>query len=145
MSGIPDYRSEVVGLYARSNHRPVQYQDYLKSPAIRQRYWARNYVGWPRFCTRLPNSAHEFISKLEHNYDKVSCIITQNVDRLHQKAGSTNVIELHGSAFRVLCLDCKQSFDRHTVQEHMRELNPTVADTTTMIRPDGDVEIPVVS
>lgn len=47
-SGIPDYRSDEVGLYARNNHKPVQYQEFVKSSYARKRYWARNFVAWPR-------------------------------------------------------------------------------------------------
>lgn len=64
-SGIPDYRSESVGLYARSSNRPVQYMDFLKNAEIRQRYWARNYVGWPRFSSFEPNTAHKVLSLWE--------------------------------------------------------------------------------
>ena len=64
-SGIPDYRSEGVGLYATSKSRPVQYADFLKSAEIRQRYWARNYVGWPRFSSFEPNEAHKVLKHWE--------------------------------------------------------------------------------
>ena len=64
-SGIPDYRSEGVGLYATSTNRPVQYMDFLKNAEIRQRYWARNYVGWPRFSSFLPNEGHKILSNWE--------------------------------------------------------------------------------
>ena len=64
-SGIPDYRSEGVGLYATSKNRPVQYADFLKNAEIRQRYWARNYVGWPRFSSFKPNEAHKVLGHLE--------------------------------------------------------------------------------
>ncbi|KAI4454881.1 nad-dependent protein lipoamidase sirtuin-4 [Holotrichia oblita] len=142
-SGIPDYRSEEVGLYARSNHKPMQYQQYLKSKAARQRYWARNFIGWPRFSTCQPNVTHISVRDLELVHDKVNCVVTQNVDSLHYKAGSKNVVELHGSAFRVLCLDCNSMYSRFEIQDMLTELNPTVTNTSNMIRPDGDVDIPV--
>lgn len=63
--GIPDYRSEEVGLYARSNHKPVQYQEFVKYPKVRQRYWARNFIGWPRFSAVQPNDSHHSIRNLE--------------------------------------------------------------------------------
>lgn len=141
-SGIPDYRSEGVGLYARSSSRPVQFQDFVKKEAVRKRYWARNYVGWPRFSSFLPNAIHSTLCDLELKYKVVSCIVTQNVDRLHTKAGSKNVIELHGSAFNVMCLGCDNTIDRHHFQTILEELNPNMKGTTNMIRPDGDVEIP---
>lgn len=63
--GIPDYRSEEVGLYARTNHKPIQYQEFVKYPKVRQRYWARNFIGWPRFSAVQPNVAHRAIRDLE--------------------------------------------------------------------------------
>lgn len=72
---------------------------------------------------------------------KVQCIVTQNVDNLHSKAGSKKVIELHGTAFKVMCLDCDRKIDRHKLQKIFQELNPSMTATTQMIRPDGDVEL----
>ncbi|KAJ8954658.1 hypothetical protein NQ314_007058 [Rhamnusium bicolor] len=140
-SGIPDYRSEEVGLYARTNHRPTQHQDFVKSSKVRQRYWARNYVGWDRFSKCEPNAVHFSLRNLEVEHNKVASIVTQNVDSLHFKAGSKNVIELHGTAFRVICLHCKTSYSRYYIQEKLIELNPNMKETSNMIRPDGDVEI----
>ncbi|XP_034934634.1 NAD-dependent protein deacylase Sirt4 [Chelonus insularis] len=139
-SGIPDYRSEGVGLYATSNRRPVLYQDFRKHDYVRRRYWARNYVGWPRFSNFQPNFTHKIISHLEE-VGQVSCIVTQNVDGLHSKAGSRNVIELHGTAYTVMCLNCDQKISRHTFQKTLDNLNPSVTAVTKEIRPDGDVEL----
>lgn len=140
-SGIPDYRSEGVGLYARSSRRPIQYQDFVKREATRKRYWARNYVGWPRFSSFLPNPVHFMIKDLEIKHEKVRCVVTQNVDRLHSKAGSKHVIELHGSAFNVMCLGCDNTVDRHYFQAVLEEMNPYMKGESVMIRPDGDVDI----
>ncbi|XP_077299232.1 NAD-dependent protein deacylase Sirt4-like isoform X2 [Arctopsyche grandis] len=139
-SGIPDYRSEGVGLYARSNHKPIQYQEFLKSEYARQRYWARNFTGWPRFSQIQPNSVHYSLKNLEM-LGKASTIITQNVDNLHYKAGSKNVLELHGTAHRVMCLSCKDYFSRHDFQNILSKTNPNTLTPTAVIRPDGDVEI----
>ncbi|CAG0888982.1 unnamed protein product [Darwinula stevensoni] len=139
-SGIPDYRSEGVGLYATSTRRPIQYQDFLKSPPTRQRYWARNYVGWPKFASMQPNAGHKTLAMWESN-PRLQKIVTQNVDRLHSKAGSHEVIELHGTAYEVLCLKCGHALDRHTFQDILRELNPHIEHSKTNVRPDGDVEI----
>lgn len=141
VTGIPDYRSEGVGLYARTNHKPIQYQQFLKSAKTRQRYWARNYVGWERFSSCKPNFTHRFLRDLELVHKKADVIVTQNVDSLHYKAGSRNVVELHGTAFRVICLQCKSEYSRYEIQNRLRELNPNLSETSTMIRPDGDVEI----
>ncbi|XP_018563122.1 NAD-dependent protein deacylase Sirt4-like [Anoplophora glabripennis] len=140
-SGIPDYRSEEVGLYARINHRPIQHQEFIKSALVRQRYWARNYVGWTRFSNSQPNAVHFSIRNLEICHNKVSSVITQNVDSLHYKAGSKNIIELHGTAFKVICLHCGKAFCRHFIQEKLSKMNPNMKETSTMVRPDGDVEL----
>ncbi|KDR16289.1 NAD-dependent ADP-ribosyltransferase sirtuin-4, partial [Zootermopsis nevadensis] len=140
-SGIPDYRSEGVGLYARSSRRPIQYQDFIKKEFVRKRYWARNFVGWPRFSSFLPNSVHFMIKDLEIKHGKVCCVVTQNVDKLHTKAGSRHVIELHGSAFKVMCSDCNNTMDRHHFQTILEEMNCHMKGTSMMIRPDGDVDI----
>lgn len=143
--GIPDYRSEEVGLYARTNHKPIQHQEFIKSASVRQRYWARNYLGWIRFSNCQPNVVHFSIKNLETLHNKVSSVITQNVDSLHFKAGSKNVIELHGTAFRVICLHCGKAFGRQDIQDKLTEMNPDMKETSTMVRPDGDVEISQVS
>uniref|UniRef100_A0A2H1VEA1 NAD-dependent protein deacylase n=1 Tax=Spodoptera frugiperda TaxID=7108 RepID=A0A2H1VEA1_SPOFR len=140
-SGIPDYRSEEVGLYARSNHKPIQYQEFIKYPKVRQRYWARNFVGWPRFSSVQPNATHLAIRELE-KMGKVTSIVTQNVDRLHQKAGSENVIELHGSGYIVKCLKCPYEISREELQVQLLKNNSYMESSFTMIRPDGDVELP---
>jgi NAD-dependent deacetylase sirtuin 4 len=74
-------------------------------------------------------------------HGKVCCVVTQNVDRLHTKAGSKHVIELHGSAFKVICIDCNNTIDRHNFQTILEEMNPHMKGTSLMIRPDGDVDI----
>lgn len=140
-SGIPDYRSADVGLYARSKNRPVIFQQFINNSEIRVRYWARNYVGWPRFSSMLPNYAHTFLKHLEDK-KKVIHVITQNVDNLHTKAGSKNVLELHGTAYVVHCLKCDYSINRHQFQDVLSSLNPHVSITELYsVRPDGDVEL----
>lgn len=144
-TGIPDYRSEEVGLYARSNHKPIQYQEFLKSAAVRQRYWARNYIGWEKFSSCKPNDTHKFVRDLEIVHKKANAVVTQNVDSLHRKAGSRNVIELHGTAFRVICLQCQANYSRYEIQDHLKSTNSQMGEASDMIRPDGDVEISEVS
>lgn len=144
-SGIPDYRSAGVGLYATSKSRPVVFQQFVKCQETRIRYWARNFVGWPRFSSMLPNYGHNFLKKLEDD-KKTIHIITQNVDNLHTKAGSKNVLELHGTAYIVHCLKCDFSIDRHKFQDVLMSLNPEVSITELYnLRPDGDVELTPVS
>nr|CAD7576020.1 unnamed protein product [Timema californicum] len=140
-SGIPDYRSEEVGLYARNTNKPVQYQDFVRSDQVRKRYWARNYIGWPRFSSFRPNQTHLALYQLEVPLKRVSCVITQNVDRLHHKAGSRNVLELHGTAFHVMCLGCDNRIYRNDFQTALAKLNPNMTIVSKTIRPDGDVEL----
>lgn len=139
-SGIPDYRSKGVGLYARSTNRPVQYQDFLKRADIRQRYWSRNFVGWPTFSSVLPNENHNVLSSWE-NKGKVHWLVTQNVDALHHKAGSKNLTELHGSAHRVECLNCDHRLSRTHLQEIIQHQNPNWHSRSVDMAPDGDVQL----
>lgn len=144
-SGIPDYRSKDVGLYARNNHKPITYQEFTANAIARRRYWARSYVGWPRFSSVLPNRTHQILAQLETS-GIISGIVTQNVDHLHSKAGSRNVIELHGNLFKVVCISCNRyAVERHVFQETMKELNPAMNKTIQMLRPDGDVELSEVT
>lgn len=137
-SGIPDYRSEKVGLYARTDRRPIQHKDFLKSASIRQRYWARNFVGWPRFSSCQPNSTHWALSSWEQ-HRKLYWLVTQNVDALHTKAGSQRLTELHGCMYRVLCMDCGDQTPRGVLQERFEALNPTWNIESHSLAPDGDV------
>ena len=143
-SGIPDYRSEEVGLYARTNHKPIQHQEFMKSKHVRQRYWARNFVGWSTFSGVAPNLSHTTLATWE-KHGKISQIITQNVDRLHHKAGCKSVVELHGSAYDVKCMNCSFTIDRHDFQEILTNLNPSFCTKSVEMRPDADVELPQVS
>lgn len=93
-----------------------------------------------RFSSLKPNITHEILKHSEY-VGKVGCIITQNVDNLHLKAGSKKVIELHGTAFRVMCLNCNHKISRYELQRIFQKLNPSMIATTQMIRPDGDVEL----
>lgn len=143
-SGIPDYRGPGGRLRSRS---PVQYGDFVRSADHRRRYWARSAVGWCRMATAQPNTAHRGLAELER-IGAVRGVITQNVDGLHQAAGSRRVIELHGSLARVVCLDCMDRTPRARMQERLGALNgewlarevderaePTEA------APDGDAEL----
>uniref|UniRef100_A0A6G1RS73 Sirtuin 4 n=1 Tax=Hypotaenidia okinawae TaxID=2861861 RepID=A0A6G1RS73_9GRUI len=100
-SGIPDYRSEGVGLYTRTNRRPIQHAAFIHSASVRQRYWARNFVGWPQFSSHQPNTAHLVLRDWE-KLGKLHWLVTQNVDALHSKAGSQRMTELHGCMHRYL-------------------------------------------
>ncbi|MCU1246615.1 MAG: NAD-dependent deacetylase [Acidobacteria bacterium] len=118
-SGIPDYRSPG-GAWTR--HKPILYSAFVRSESVRRFYWARSFRGWPRFEAARPNAAHRALAELEAR-GAVQQVITQNVDDLHQEAGSRAVIQLHGRNRLVVCLDCRSEFPRAAVQERLRELN----------------------
>ena len=133
-SGIPDYRdSEGV----RRGKAPMMYQEFLATPQARRRYWARAMLGWPRVRIAQPNKAHLALATLQHR-ERISGLITQNVDTLHDQAGSDAVIELHGSLHRVLCLDCLQRSGRDVIQHVMEIENPYLAGVDAVQAPDGD-------
>jgi NAD-dependent SIR2 family protein deacetylase len=140
-SGIPDYRGPD-GI--RRGKAPVQGPDFRKFEAVRKRYWARSMVGYPALARAAPNAAHRAIAELQADA-RLGGLITQNVDGLHQRAGSGDVIELHGNIHGVVCLDCHASFPRRFVQELLEELNPGVhgaaAATTIAAAPDGDAHL----
>ena len=137
-SGIPDYRSEGVGLYARD--RPVQDKDFLEKEGSRQRFWARNFVDWPTFSTALPNENHCVLSSWE-NKGKIHWLVTQNVDGLHQNAGSKKLTELHGNAHRVECLKCHHRLSRTRLQDIIEHQNPHWHSRSVDMAPDGDVQL----
>jgi NAD-dependent SIR2 family protein deacetylase len=111
------------------------------SAEARQRYWARSFVGWPRFAAAQPNQGHRAVAALQAA-GLVVGLITQNVDGLHQAAGSDDVIELHGALARVRCLRCQELMARSDVQDQLRELNPDVGGGAAGVLPDGDVALP---
>ncbi|KPX48441.1 NAD-dependent protein deacetylase [Pseudomonas syringae pv. helianthi] len=133
-SGIPDYRDEQG---VRRGKQPMMYQEFVGNPAARQRYWARAMLGWPRIYAAQPNAAHQTLAALQAD-DVITGLITQNVDALHTQAGSRDVVELHGSLHRVLCLDCQQGSDRAAIQEQMLEHNPYLVGVHAIQAPDGD-------
>lgn len=133
-SGIPDYRdSDGV----RRGRQPMMYQEFLAAPESRRRYWARAMLGWPRVRQARPNAAHEALATLQQR-GRISALITQNVDTLHDQAGTQDVIELHGSLHRVLCLDCGQRSERDAIQQQMEAQNPYLSGVDAVQAPDGD-------
>jgi NAD-dependent SIR2 family protein deacetylase len=135
-SGIPDYR----GPDGQRRVRPMQYDEFLADPAGRRRYWSRAYAGWERFAAARPNPAHRAVAAWQQ-HGAVHGIVTQNVDGLHQAAGATGVIELHGNLGRVVCLDCSRGFPRTSMHRWLREANPDFRVHTGEVRPDGDVAL----
>ena len=102
-SGIPDYRGETG---RARNATPMTFQEFIGSPEARQRYWARSYVGWRRFTLARPNAGHEGVAALQRS-GHVDAVITQNVDGLHEAAGSRRMCALHGRVADVVCLGCR--------------------------------------
>ena len=137
-SGIPDYRGPEGSLKKRS---PVTISEFLRSEADRRRYWARSCYGWPFMETRRPNAVHYAITRLQSS-GAVGAVITQNVDGLHQAAGTGRVLELHGGLARVVCLQCGHRVDRRELQAEMLRLNPGWMEHSAEIAPDGDAELP---
>jgi NAD-dependent SIR2 family protein deacetylase len=133
-SGIPDYRGPT-GLARRAE--PMTYQAFVGGAAARQRYWARSHLGWRHVARAGPNAGHRAVAGLQRR-GLLAGIITQNVDGLHQAAGARQVIELHGSLDRVLCLTCGQRTARDELDERLRAANPGWAAESTAINPDGD-------
>lgn len=138
-SGIPDYRDADGSWKSR---RPMLYQQFVGSAAHRRRYWARSMVGWQRIAGAQPNAAHRALARLEAA-GLLHHLITQNVDSLHQRAGSRRVLDLHGRLDRVECLGCRMLFRRHTFQDELQRLNPTwrAGLDTARVTPDGDAEL----
>ncbi|KAE9412361.1 hypothetical protein Angca_003865, partial [Angiostrongylus cantonensis] len=141
-SGLPDYRSEKIGLFERSNYRPVTIQEFMASESARKRFWSRNFLAWPKYSRAKCNKAHFTIASWERS-DKFVWLITQNVDGLHAKAGSTLLTELHGCGHRVRCMQCDDVTSR---EEHQRTLEKLNAEWMKVnvpgeIAPDGDVEV----
>ena len=136
-SGIPDYRDER-GEWKRSP--PIQLREFLADGRARQRYWARSLVGWPVVAAAQPNAAHRALARLE-SQGLVAQVITQNVDGLHQRAGSRAVIDLHGRLDEVVCLECGAVLTRAALQTELENLNPQLATQPATLAPDGDADL----
>jgi NAD-dependent SIR2 family protein deacetylase len=136
-SGIPGYR-DADGRWRRTP--PVLLQDFLRSASVRQRYWARSMVGWPTVASARPNIAHDALARLE-TAGRLQQLVTQNVDGLHQRAGSSEVIELHGNLDRVVCLDCGALHSRVSIQRMLESLNPEFQAAIAPTAADGDADI----
>ena len=139
-SGIPDYR----GPSSRARPpRPITYQQFIGSPEARARYWARSAVGWPRISAAAPNKGHGAIARLE-GAGIVQGVITQNVDGLHQAAGSRAVVELHGSLAEAVCLTCGTREARASLQDRIMAMNAAWAVDAARLAasaPDGDAAV----
>jgi NAD-dependent SIR2 family protein deacetylase len=136
-SGIPDYRDRDG---VRRGRLPIQGPEFRRDEAVRRRYWARSMVGYPTLAGARPNGAHRAVAELQR-LGRMGGLLTQNVDGLHQRAGSTGVLELHGNIHRVICLDCHAPLSRTQVQELLEQLNPRLAGAQAAAAPDGDAHL----
>lgn len=135
-SGIPDYRGE-----GRVAKHPMTYDTFMGSELAQKRYWARSFVGWSRISSALPNPGHLALAKAEEQ-GSIRALVTQNVDGLHQEAGSKSVIDLHGRLDQVVCMGCRASISRNSMDQLLQELNPSIQkDESVEFTPDGDAEV----
>jgi len=136
-SGIPDYR-DADGQWKRA--QPVTFQAFMGEEKTRRRYWARSLIGWRLLRQAEPNDAHRALAELEAR-GGMELLLTQNVDRLHQAAGSMQVIDLHGRIDRVRCMDCGRRSPRVALQEELSRLNADWLDLDATEAPDGDADL----
>jgi NAD-dependent SIR2 family protein deacetylase len=136
-SGIPDYR-DADGAWKRSP--PVTWQAFTGDPATYRRYWARSFVGWPIFSAADPNRSHHALAALERS-GRMAALVTQNVDGLHKRAGSREVIDLHGRLDGVVCLGCGDTQPRVALQPRLLAANPDWRPHSAAAAPDGDADI----
>ncbi len=136
-SGIPDYRGP--GAPSRT---PMTYQEFVSGRTAQQRYWARSHLGWGRMRGAEPNAGHRAAAALDP-----ALLITQNVDGLHEQAGSRRLVALHGRIAEVVCLGCREVTARAALHERMQALNPGWVERVLAgrgpveSRPDGDVDL----
>lgn len=138
-SGIPDYRDRN-GEWKRK--QPVQHGDFMNSHQTRRRYWGRSLIGWPVMQNAAPNNAHRALAALEQR-GHVELLVTQNVDGLHQRAGSAAVIDLHGRAGDVICMSCDYRCSRDDVHQRSALMNPEFLQYSATTAPDGDADLEV--
>ena len=136
-SGIPAYRDRDG---VRRGKAPVQGPQFRTLDAVRRRYWARSMVGYPTLARAEPNAGHRALAQLGAA-GRLGGLMTQNVDGLHQQAGSFGVLELHGNIHRVVCLDCRAVFARAFVQGQLADANPGLHGVAAQAAPDGDAHL----
>jgi NAD-dependent SIR2 family protein deacetylase len=136
-SGIPDYR-DAKGEWKR--RAPIMFQAFVASDFARKRYWARSLAGFRRMRHARPNEAHVALASLEWQ-GRIAQLVTQNVDGLHQVAGSENVIDLHGRIDTVRCLSCRRGSSREALQVELERRNPDFASLDAIEAPDGDADL----
>lgn len=138
-SGLGDYR-DAKGQWKRK--QPITGHTFVNDEQARKRYWARSFVGWPTFSQAQPALAHTALKTLEEKNLLVS-LVTQNVDRLHQKAGHKNVVDLHGKLSTVSCIECQIEQSRDSFQQSLLVDNPWLSGLTADYAPDGDADLEI--
>ena len=136
-SGIPDYR-DLNGDWKRQ--QPVDYQDFMRFEHTRKRYWARSMAAWPAFISARPNAAHRALAEMEQ-VGYVESLVTQNVDGLHNRAGSRRMIDLHGRLDSIVCTHCEHRIGRDEFQRKLLNRNPAFLVHDAELAPDGDADL----
>ncbi|MFI2841053.1 NAD-dependent protein deacetylase [Mycolicibacterium sp. PDY-3] len=139
-SGIPDYRGP-----DSPPSNPMTIAQFRSDAVFRQRYWARNHIGWRHMDQTQPNAGHRALAALEAA-GVLTGLITQNVDLLHTKAGSRTVVNLHGTYQQVICLRCGFTMSRAALADELEALNPGFADRAEQVggiavAPDADAVV----
>ncbi len=136
-SGIPDYRG-ADGQWKR--RAPITYQAFVSDPAMRARYWARSFVGWPMVERAMPNRGHAALVAMEAR-GRLTTLVTQNVDGLHARAGQQAVVDLHGRIDAVVCMACAGRIARSTIQLQLADTHPEWTNHRATTAPDGDADL----
>ena len=136
-AGIPDYRDENG---AWKQREPMRFQSFTGSTQARQRYWARSMLGWSTMAHAQPTAAHHALTQLERA-GRINLLVTQNVDGLHQAAGSANVVDLHGRIDTVCCLGCGTRSPRRDLQQELMARNPDWLALDARSLADGDADL----
>lgn len=139
-SGIPDYRGP-----DSPPSNPMTIRQFTSDPVFRQRYWARNHLGWRHMDNTQPNAGHRALAALERA-GLLTGLITQNVDLLHTKAGSVDVVNLHGTYNQVACLECGYTMSRAALADQLEALNPGFIERSEAlgglaVAPDADAVV----
>lgn len=136
-AGIPDYR-DANGNWKRDE--PMRFQKFMGEEGARKRYWARSMLGWRTMAAAQPTPAHRALAQLERA-GRVPLLVTQNVDGLHQAAGSQRVVDLHGRIDTVCCMGCGARSARRGLQDALAERNPQWLMRHASSAPDGDADL----
>jgi len=131
-SGIPDFRG-AGGLYSKISPQTFELDFFLSSP---EEYYKIAVEHIHPLADKAPNQTHQMLARLEKE-NLLKALITQNIDDLHTKAGSQNVIEFHGNVLRFHCLNCNDPYTRDQVDEQIRRRKvPHCTRCGGLIRPD---------